>query len=118
MLKSESCRYVETLRQMKELESGEDYEGRVSTLQQLREIADAAARQGYNGKPRPFERARQAPPSRPSLRREDAILRSPGAPGRSAVNRIRLNRGREQRGGERRGEGRWTIDRYRPARRG
>lgn len=98
---------------MKELESGGDYKGRVSTLRQLREVADAAARQGYNGRPRPFERARQTHRSRPSLRREDAILRSPGAPGRSAVNRVRINRG-----GERRDEGHWTIDRYRPARRG
>lgn len=101
---------------MEQLESGEDYNARILTLRNLREEADTTARQGYNGKPRPFERARQTLRSRPSLRREDAILRSPGAPGRSAVNRIRLNRGGEQRGGERHGEGRWVIDRYRPAR--
>jgi hypothetical protein len=102
---------------MEQLESGEDYDARVLTLRNLREEADTTARQGYNGKPRPFERTNQAR-GRPLLRRENAILHSPGAPGRSAVNRIRLARGGEQRGGERRGEGRWTIDRYRPARRG
>lgn len=90
---------------MEQLESGEDYEARILTLRNLREEADTIARQGYNGKPRPFERTNQAR-GRPSLRRENAILHSPGAPGRSAVNRIRLDRGGEQRREELRGAGR------------
>lgn len=107
--------YVGILRATKPTVGELFYEEKLLALQSLREEAINKALQGYNGKPRPFERARKHPRPRPSFKRENAILSSPRGHSRPATNSIRLNHG--QAGGQVGGKS-VRIDRYRPYRQG
>ena len=107
--------YINTLRTTVQLNLGDDfYQDKVVALRALRQEANDVVLQGYKGNPRRFERTRGKPRPRPSLKRENAVLRSPNALSRSGVNSIRLG-DRNDREDQRGGRSRW-VDSYRPVR--
>ena len=88
------------------------YEDKLMVFRDLRAKANCKALQGYNGKPRPFERTQGNFRFRPTLKRENTVLRSPRTLRKSTVNSLHVNREGVQRGG-----GKFArVDKYRPIR--
>ena len=107
--------YINTLRTTAQLSLGNDfYQDKLVALRELRQEANNKVLQGYKGNKRPFERTRGKPRPRPSLKRENAVLRSPNALSRSGVNSIRLGDRNDR--GDRRGGRFRQVDSYRPVR--